>query len=160
MHFKTDSILVWMQANTTFWGHNAGIFLTYFTPTLFGRLSHITDLIKSDVIGQIRNMPPPFLHRLRTFDDFNRHNVVSRRKSKWLILLTLAWQWIRHVATIETLSAFIKRGQYHVLPLIVTRYEPRRRSKTSTPPMLILYSLGHCQKEHSKTALFAHKKTS
>ena len=59
IHFKTDSILLWMQANTTFWAHNTGIFLTYFTSTLCGRLSHMTDPIKYDVTGQVRNMPHP-----------------------------------------------------------------------------------------------------
>ena len=50
-----------MQANTTFWARNTGIFLTYFTSALCGKLSHITDPIKSDVIGQVRNMPPAIL---------------------------------------------------------------------------------------------------
>ena len=40
---------------------------------------------------------------------------------------------ILHAATIETFNSLIKRGQYHFLPLVVGRYEPKRQSKTSTP---------------------------
>ena len=99
----------------------------------------MTNLIKPDVIGQVRNMPPPFC--LQTFDNFNRHNVISWQKSKWLNLLTSTWQWIWHAATIETLSTFIKRGQYYFLLLIVGWYERRRQSKTLTSAMPVLYSL-------------------
>ena len=90
IHFKADSILVWMKANSTFWAYNTGNFLTYFASALCGRLSHMTDPIKYDIIRQVRSVPPPSC--LGTFDDFNKHNVISQRKSKWLILLTLTWQ--------------------------------------------------------------------
>ena len=120
-----------MKANTTFWAYNTGNFLTYFASALCGRLSHMTDPIKYDIIRQVRSVPPPSC--LGTFDDFNKHNVISQRKSKWLILLTSTWQWILHAATIETLNALIKRSQYHFLPLAVGRYKPKSQSKTSTP---------------------------
>ena len=101
IHFKIDSILVWMQANNKFWAHSTGIFLTYFASALCGRLSHITDSIKSDIIGHVRNLPTPPTIFLQTFDNFNRQNVISQRKSKWLIFL----KWLQLDSNPESLSS-------------------------------------------------------
>ena len=115
--FKIDSILVWMQANNKFWAHSTGIFLTYFASALCGRLSHITDSIKSDIIGHVRNLPTPPTIFLQTFDNFNRQNVISQRKSKWLIFL----KWLQLDSNPESLSSLTNTQPFGQTDLFAKR---------------------------------------
>ena len=72
---------------------------------------------------------------------FSKHKVTWRRKALCVRGISCTRQCNRQAATTQAFRWLINNGQYHFLPRMIGRYDPRRRSNRSTPPMPSLYWL-------------------
>ena len=72
---------------------------------------------------------------------FSKHKVTWRRKALCVRGVSCTRQCNRQAATTQAFRWLINNGQYHFLPRMIGRYDPRRRSNRLTPPMPWLYWL-------------------
>ena len=133
-----------VEPHTTLSTSVPGIFLqTLHRPWVQASFSWPTPSLRTPS-GNTAEIPPPTCVLGCGWPSFRRQIVTSLLKFRWDSGVSSIAQCARQAATIVILRALMNSGQYHFLPLIIGRYDDKRRSMRSTPPMPLLYRWIRC----------------